>query len=444
MKRSKKQVLDNFKAMIRLRTVSYEDESKRDQDEFRKFRELLKERYPHVFSVGEGWQVGQYGVLIRIPGRNPDPKKASVLMAHYDVVPVDGQKWSEEPFSAVEKDGRIYGRGTLDTKCTLCAIMEAAEYRASEGFVPEHDLFLSFGGEEEPSGPCCLEIVSFLNEKGVRPAFVLDEGGCAAPEGVPGLKKQVAMIGIAEKGTANYMVSIQGSHGGHASTPPKHTVIGRLAQCAVNIENNPFPARLSSPVQLMFRELAPYVPLWERPFFEHPEAVAPAIELAASHLGPSFNAMVRSTTAITIFEGTSSFNVLPDGAAMGVNVRLLEGDTMESAAEYLRKTAGDPDVEVRLISGTDPTPVSDINCDEYQMLKGTVEETWKDTVAAPYQLNGGTDSRFYSKISNHIYKFSPMLMTKEERATVHGEDESIRVGNLFRMIAFYIRLIGKL
>lgn len=194
----------------------------------------------------------------------------------------------------------------------------------------------------------------------------------------------------------------------------------------------------------MFRELAPYVPVYERPFFEHPETVAPAIEFAASFLGPSLNAMVRSTTAITIFEGTSTFNVLPDGAAMGVNVRLLEGDTTESAADYLRRAAGDPDVEVRLISGTDPTPVSDINCDAYRMLRETVEETWKDVVVAPYQLNGGTDSRFYSRISDHIYKFSPMLMTKEERATVHGADESIASDNLFRMIAFYIRLIGKL
>ena len=441
MKLKKSQILENFRAMIRLRTVSFDDEARTDREEFRRFRELIKNRYPAVFSRGEGWVVGEYGVLIRIPGKSAD--NPSVLMAHYDVVGA-GEDWDFDPFGAELRDGRICGRGTLDTKCTLCSILEAVSYHLENGFVPERDIWLSFGGEEETCGATCGEIVSHLQSLGVKPSFVLDEGGSVIPEGLPGLRREAAMIGIAEKGTVNYLLSIQCAGGGHASVPPKSTVIGRLARAAVAIETHPFPARLSTPVKLMFRELAAETPFYERPVFSHPELMAPAISAAASALGGTFNAMVRTTCAVTIMEGRSAFNVLPDRAVMGVNVRLLEGDTIESARRYLMKIVGDPKIRVDVIAGSGPSPVSDINCREYKLLKETISQIWPRAVVAPYQMNGGTDARFYSRLTDHIYRFSPMVMTKEERASVHGRNESIAEDKLFTMIRFYIRLIEKL
>ena len=442
MRMCREQILTNFTDMIRLRTVSFDDPSKADREEFRRFRELLKERYPDVFSEGDAYLVGEYGIVIRIPGRESgDP---AVLMAHYDVVPADGDGWETDPFEPVIRNGRIVGRGTLDTKCTLLSIMEAVQYCLQNGWKPSRDLILCFGGEEEPCGPCMQEITAFLKGEGVRPRLVLDEGGAVIPEGVPGLKRTAAMIGIAEKGTANYMLEIRDAKGGHASTPPKHTVIGRLAKAAVNIEQHPFPARLSSPVKLMFREIAKEADPVMRPLFLGAHLFSPAVSLLASCMGSSFHAMVRSTTAITIMEGRSSFNVLPDCAAMGINVRLLEGDTVESAAAYLKKVSGDPDAEIHVLHGTDPTGVSDIRCGEYDLLKKTIQETWPEAAVVPYQMNGGTDSRFFSELTDRIYKFSPMVMTKEERAMVHGKNESIAIDALFKMIVFYIRLIKKL
>ena len=435
-------ILDDFSSMIRLKTVSCEDPAKTDKEEFRLFRQLIKERYPILFEKGEGWQIGEYGVLIRIPGRSKDAP--SVLMAHMDVVPADRDGWICDPFGAEERDGRIYGRGTLDTKRTLCSVLTAMSWHLMNGFVPENDIWLSFGGEEETCGSCASEIVSFLEENHVKPVFVLDEGGSVIPEGMPGVPRQAAMIGIAEKGTANYMLSIEDMKSGHASVPPRRTVIGRLARAAAAIEDHPFPARLSGPVKLMFRELADQVPIYEKPVFSHPELASPAIKAAASFLGGTFQAMVRTTCAVTIMEGRSSFNVLPDRAAMGVNVRLLEGETLESVAEHLRKVSGDPDIRVDLISGSEPSPVSEIRCREYELLKETILDVWPGSVVAPYQMNGGTDSRFFAPITNHIYRFSPMIMTKEERESVHGKNESIGKDTLFTMIRFYIRLIGKL
>lgn len=439
MNRSK--IADDLSAMIQIKTVSYDNPARMDAAEFERFRGLLAERFPVLAERCLCGKIGSTGILYKISGRSD--AKPSVLMAHYDVVPADASAWKHDPFSGEILDGRIIGRGALDTKSTLCAILEAAEDFLKAGETPENDIYLSFGGEEETCGETCAFIVEEFKKRKIHPAFVLDEGGAVIPEGLPGMKRMAAMVGIAEKGTANYMLTVE-DKGGHTSTPPRHTALGRLARAAVRIENHPFPARLSNPVRLMFRELSAEVPPYEKFAFGHPELLEPAIKTAASALGGTFNAMVRSTAAIVIMEGRSAFNVLPDKAAMGVNVRLLEGDTVESAAEYLKKIVADPSVQVDIIAGTDPSPVSDISCGEWELLKSVIHAVWPQAVAAPYQLNGGTDARHYAEISEHVYRFSPMIMTKEERGSVHGSEESIAVRNLLRMCVFYSKLLRKL
>ena len=441
MKFNKRKIIDDFRAMIRLKTISSDDPGKMDMAEFAAFRKLLVDRFPNIRAHADIREIPSTGILFRIRGESAEAP--SVLMAHYDVVPADQEGWTCDPFGAEIRGDRIYGRGTLDTKGTLCSIMEAADRALSQGWIPKNDLYLSFGGEEEVSGETTGNIVDTLEREGVLPAFVLDEGGAVIPEGLPGLKKKAAMVGIAEKGTANYMLTVR-AKGGHASTPPRHTAIGKLAKAAVRLEENPFPARLSTSVRLMFREIAKEVPIYERPAFAHAELLEPAIKAAATVLGSSFNAMVRTTTAVVIFEGRSAFNVLPDRAAMGVNVRMLEGDTPESICEELKKKVRDPDVEVNLIAGTPPTPVSEIDCVEWEMLKRVIRRVWKDVPVGPYQLNGGTDSRYYSEISDHVYKFTPMEMTAEERGTVHGANESVKIRNLLKTVQFYSILLEEL
>ncbi len=439
----KKEAIENFRDMLRLKTVSYSvaEKGKTDDAAFRHFQELLAERFPYTADIGEWRKIGPYGILIRIPGKTEG--HSSVLMAHMDVVPADPASWHSDPFGAEMRDGRIWGRGSLDTKGSLCSIMEAVEYHLACGFVPKHDIWLSFGGEEEVSGPCCPAIVDELERLGVYPDLVLDEGGSMIPEGVPGLRKQMAMIGIAEKGVAVYELTITGN-GGHASVPPKTTVIGRLSKAAEAIESSRMPARISGPIRQMFSALAGEVPFYERPVFAHPELAAPAISAAASYLGGTFNAMVRTTFALTMVHGGSAPNVLPGKAALTVNARLLEGDTVESVRQHLERLVRKYGVEVKVISGSDPSPVSEVGGEAWQLLTGVIRKTWPGAVIAPYQMNGGTDGRFMSRISDHVYRFLPMIMTKEERAAVHGADESIAVEKFFTMIRFYIRLVSQL
>lgn len=443
MKLKKEEIIDRFSTMIRFKTVSCPDRRGTDRDVFIAFRNWLKEAYPDLFSYGEALAVGDYGLLIRIPGKSGN--EPAVLMAHYDVVGADPEGWSADPFGAERRDGRIYGRGTLDTKCTLCSILEAVSYHIRNGFVPEHDIWLSFGGEEEVCGETCSAIVSFLGEKGVRPSFVLDEGGAVIPEGVPGYRHQVAMIGAAEKGEVNFLLTCREGNGGHASVPPKTTVIGRLAKAAVAIEKHPFPGRLSTPVTAMFRHLSGEVPFYEKPVFMFPEILEKPLVSAASILGGSFNAMVRSTAAVTVISSTGgAFNVLPGEAAMGVNVRLLEGDTVASAEKRLRRLIRDPSIRIEVMTGDDPSPTADTDCGAYRKLTEVIRRVWPGTPSVPYQMNGGTDARFYRVLTDRIYRFTPMIMTEAERRTVHGADESISEENLLTMIRFYIELTAVL
>lgn len=437
----KEKIIEDFREMIRIRTISTENPEELDRDAYVAFRAFLLERFPKLYEVADVFSVAPAGILYRIPGKSAE--HPSVLMAHYDVVPVTEEDWTHDPFGAEMEDGRIYGRGTLDTKSTLWAIVESVENALLSGWVPLNDLYLSFGGEEETHGATTPNIVKYLKEQGVRPAFVLDEGGAVIPEGVPGLHRKVAMVGICEKGTANYMVSIRGK-AGHASTPPKMTAASRLAQAAVRVSEYPFPVRLSPAVRQMFEELSKEAAFPVKQIFANARHLSPAFGIAADFLGGSTRAMVKTTAAVVILEAHSAFNVLPSSAAMGVNLRLVPGDTVETGAEYLKKAVRDEDIKVELIDGTNPTAISRTDCPQWQMLRRAVSHVWPDAAFAPYQLNGGTDSRYYHEISDYVYKFSPMEMTAAERATVHGAEESIGVENLLRVVVFYSRLLEEL
>ncbi len=434
-------IVADMRDMIRCKTVSSINKEEVDWEEFEKFRNLLKERFPLVHGAFTLERVGETGLLYFLKGKSS--AAPSVLMAHYDVVPVEEAAWEKPPFDACLEDGIIWGRGTLDTKGTFCGIMEALEQVLAEGYAPANDLYLSFSGEEEVSGESCPQIVSVLESRGIHPAFVLDEGGAVVENVFPGVKCPCAVVGIAEKVGMNVELTME-SEGGHASTPPAHTILGKLSAAVVAIENHPFPAHFTKPVAEMFDVLGRHSTFGMRLIFANLWCFLPILKVVCKVAGGELNALMRTTVAVTKMQGSDAFNVLPPAASVGMNLRLNAEDTPDSAVAYLQKVIKNDKIKVSVQHAMEPSGCSDTHCAQWDLLSDAIRSTWTDAVVSPYLMLACSDSRHYSRISNNVYKFSAMALSKKERGMIHGHNEQVPVETLLKTVQFYLRLLKKL
>lgn len=428
-------------AMIQCKTVSHRDDTLTDWAEFEKFQALLKERFPLVHQTCLLQKIGKTGLLYHWKGSSA--QKPSVCMAHYDVVPADEARWSKPPFAGIVEDGVLWGRGTLDTKGTLCGILTAAETLLQAGFTPAQDVYFSFSGEEEIDGASCADIVSYLEENNIQPSLVLDEGGAVVEKVFPGVTKECAVVGIGEKGSLNLEFSME-SEGGHASAPPVHTTIGCLSQAIVNLEKHPFPRQLAKPVREMFDVLGRYSTFGYRIIFANLWCFTPLLDLLCRKMGGELNALMRTTVAVTRAQGSEAYNVLPPVASFGVNMRLLGSDTVDSAVARMNKTIDNDKITARVVSGMNPSPHSTTACAEWETLRQAIQATWPDAIVSPYLMMACSDSRHYCRISDKVYRFSAMKLSKEERGMIHGNDERVPIDTLAKTAAFYVRLLKSL
>lgn len=427
-------------ALVSKKTVSSPDPDGWDKTEFEAFRSLLPTLYPETHRVLELNLIDGHAMLYRWKGKAQGD--SLVLMSHYDVVPADDAGWTRPAFSGDIYDGKVWGRGTIDTKCTLVCAMEAVEALVKEGFVPEHDVYLSFGHNEETSGGGTPAIVRFLSEQGVKPGIVVDEGG-AVVEGIfPGIRKPLAMVGVAEKGVSNIELSVVSS-GGHSATPPKKGAAWRLARAIIRLEKRPFKPHFPAATLDMFRRLAPHANFGFRLVLANLWLFEPLLRLVFSSSGGELNAICRTTTVVTMLEGSQAANVLPARTRAIVNIRIAIGDNHDELMAGMRRVIDDPHVELRSIVAGEPTAVSRLNGPAFDALSETISDVYPEAIVAPYIVLGGTDARHYSSVSSTVYRFSPFTFSKAERASMHAINEAIPIASLAKGVEFYIRLIKR-
>ncbi len=432
---------EHLAEMIKIPTISNVDMSTVDMSAFERFKSLLMELYPTVYKVCEYEQPAETGILLRWKGKSP--KDPIVLMSHYDVVTVIEDMWENPPFEGKIIGDTLWGRGTLDTKCTLCSIMEAAEALMKQGVKPERDIYLAFAGDEEVLGRAAQEMVKLFEGRGIRPALVLDEGGAVVRNVFPGVDKQIAVIGIGEKGLANVSLTVKGE-GGHASTPPKHTAVGVLAQAIVASENKPFNTELTYPARLMFERIGRHAGFGMRILCANLWLFAPVVRVIGSAIGGELGAMMKTTMAVTMASGSKQTNVLPNVATAYVNLRLINSDTLDDVVKHITKAVNNPKVKVEIVSGNNASSYADVNSEGYKLVERAVAATWGEAIVSPYLMVACSDSRHYNRISDTVLKFSALELSKEELGRIHNHNERITKAQLDKCIMFYAGLFNEL
>ncbi len=431
-------IVDRLCRLVRCKTVSYRDVSLEDDAEFEKLIDMLPELYPNVFKACTLTRLADRGLLFKWEGKNHG--EPAVMMAHYDVVPVNEEMWEKPPFEAIIEDDVIWGRGTLDTKGTFNGVLSAADKLIAEGFVPENDMYFAFSGNEETNGQGAINIVDWFEANGITPALVVDEGGAVVENVFPGVKVPCGVIGIAEKGLMDVQYKVK-CGGGHASAPAPHTPVGILSRACCKIENHPFKSHLTKPVAEMFDTLGRHSTFLYRMIFANLWCFSGVLDMICKSSGGELNAIMRTTVAFTQMKGSSASNVIPPEATMVSNMRLNPEDTIDTALEYLRKTVDDENVEITLLDGMNPSRISETYCPAWDKVASAVASTWKGCIVSPYLMMQCSDSRHYGRISDKVYRFSAMDLTKEERSTIHGNNERVRIDCAVKAVEFYVRLM---
>ena len=361
-------------------------------------------------------------------------------MSHYDVVSVEESDWDKPAFEGIVENGFLWGRGTLDTKGTLNGILQAAEALIGEGFVPNNDVYFAFGGNEEVNGDGAKHIVDLFRERGITPGLVVDEGGAVCEKVFPGVKKPIALIGTGEKGQLNIQYTVKGG-GGHSSSPLANGPVVRLSKACLNVESASFKYTLTPPTKELFDTAGRYSSFLYRLIFANQWCFGPVLGIYSKLAGGEFNAIVRTTTAFTQMSGSKGANVIPADARMVSNHRIIPGETVESVVAHVTKAVNDDKVQVSVINGINPSVISLTDCEAYDRVRNAVADTWQDAIVSPYLMVAGSDSRHWGVISDKVYRFSAMALSKEERGTIHGNNERIPLETISRTVEFYLRLI---
>lgn len=428
---------ERLAALIRVRTVSAEVTASGPAA----FEEVLAEHWPLVHAALEKEHVGELGLLYRWAGE--DATGPLVLMAHYDVVPVGpDDPWTHDPFAGDIADGVVHGRGAIDDKGAMCTLLDAVENLLASGFAPRRDVYLSFGGDEETFGTSGKELADELHARGIRPWMVVDEGGAVIDAPLPMVDVPSAVVGVGEKGILSVRFTASGA-AGHSSTPSSTaSATDRVARAVTRVRRNPFAKRISPTTRDMLTRYRARATGVGKVLTTVVPALGPVSARVLARLGGEPAALVQTTVAATMLSGGTAENVMPSQASVTFNLRIALGETVAGTIARLRRAIGDPALTHEVISASEPSPASRTDNAQWALIEHAVEVAYPGTLTVPYVMLAASDARhFHPYTPEATYRFAPLAMSTQERAALHGVNESVTVEALVRGERFYRALI---
>lgn len=424
---------------IRYETVSSEDDPYANADHFHALRHHIEDSYPLITKSLTRETVGPFGLLWRWEGKRPS-LKPGVLLAHHDVVPAPAEtlkRWTVPPFSGAIEGGFVWGRGTLDNKGNLFAILEAIEHLLAHGFMPQRTIYLFSGCDEEVLGAQGAKVAAGqFRERGIHAAFVLDEGLVITHGIVSGIAKPVALIGIAEKGYWTATLKAVIPNEGHASNPSPQSIATLLGARIAKLEREAFTPALNPLVAEMMKALSAHMPFPQRFLMRHPRVFGKAIIKALSKSDAS-RAQLQTTVAVTWFRSGGSENALPSLAEAKVNFRIALGSSIAETRARVRALL-DAGIEiVEPANACEPSETSSVNAPAYLAIKAAIGAAAPYAITAPGLFTGHADAIYFEDVADNVYRFSPLQLRESDIARIHGIDERLSLDHFASMITFY-------
>lgn len=433
-------IVKKLGTLVKIPTISCPDEKDMDMKQFDLLIMTTRSLYPTVFDKCELEITKERAIKIKLAGQSSE--KPTVLMAHYDVVAVTDE-WDHDPFLGEVVEDSLYGRGSVDTKSTMACALSALELALKKGYKPKNDLYLCFGSNEEVYGDSQVEIVKQFERDGIKPQFVFDEGGAILNGAFPGIKEDVAFLGMAEKPMVNIKLTLE-SNGGHASTPRKNGPVVRLSKAIVKLEENPMKPNMSRTVSELLNVLGRHMPFYFKIIFANMWLFKGLVNKLFVKLSTDTRALLTSTFAFTMLNGGTQTNIIPNKVEANINVRISPFDNVDKIVAHIKKTIKDKDIIVTPYDETPGYPECSFNTNGYEIIKETVIETYPNTLVTPFLNVGGSDGKHWCRICDCVIRFSPFKITNEERAGIHGNNEKIKVETLEKCLEFYERLLEKI
>ena len=407
------------------------------------FHQWVKNTYPLIAKNAKWEIINQHSLLITLKGQSN--KAAAMFLGHFDVVPTpDSADWKHKPFKGTIAKDTLWGRGALDDKNVIVALLEAAEYRLSKGFQFNRTLIFAFGHDEETGGKNgAAAIAKHLIKNKTAVSFIADEGFGVMKGIVPGLTNNCAIIGLSEKGNVSIKLSVK-QLGGHSAWPNPENATSILSRGLSKLENYQFPAHLDGPVRGLFTEAAPYMDWGYRALFSNLWITAPLVKTVLLG-GEKTAATIRTTHVTTIIKSGTKENVVPPIAEAIVNLRLFPGDDIAFVELEINRVLNDPRIKASVyLEGQEATPISPDHGDGYDQIKECIHAQFPETVVVPGLVITGTDCKNYTAVTNRMYRFVPFEFSNNNLSGIHGKNEYITRGQFNQAVVFYIDLFQRL